>query len=167
MVIIRQETVADVEAITAVTKLAFAGHPFSQQSEHFIVCALRAASVMRVSLVAEVDGVVVGHIAFSPVTFTDSSADWYGLGPVSVTPERQNQGIGSRLVNEGLARLKELGAAGCVLVGDPAFYKRFGFASPAGLSHEGVPQENVLALRFNGSLPQGQVQFHEAFGATE
>ena len=165
--IIRQETPADIEAITEITKLAFENHPYSRNTEQFIIRALRTAGVLTISLVAEIDGVVVGHIAFSPVTFTDGSENWYGLGPVSVVPKRQRQGIGSGLVNEGLRRLKNLGAGGCVLVGDPGYYERFGFRSPDGLQHEGVPQENFLALPFGGGIPRGVVQFHPAFAATE
>ena len=165
--IIRQETQVDIEAITEITKLAFENHPYSQNTEQFIIGMLRTAGVLTVSLVAEIDGAVVGHIAFSPVTFTDGSENWYGLGPVSVMPECQRQGIGSNLVNEGLHRLKDLGAEGCVLVGDPGYYERLGFKRPDGLKHEGVPQENFLALPFGGGIPQGVVEFHPAFAATE
>jgi len=164
---IRQETQADIEAITEITKLAFENHPFSRNTEQFIIHALRTANAMTVSLVAEIDGIVVGHIAFSPVTFTDGSENWYGLGPVSVRPDYQKQGIGSSLVNEGLRLLKDADAEGCILVGEPDYYERFGFKSPDGLEHEGVPQENLLALPFGGQIPQGIVEFHQAFGATE
>ena len=82
-------------------------------------------------------------------------------------PECQRQGIGASLVNEGLHRLNGLGAEGCVLVGDPGYYERFGFKSPDGLEYEGVPQENFLALPFGGGIPQGVVEFHPAFAATE
>ena len=128
---------------------------------------LRGANALTVSLVAENDGTVVGHIAFSPVTFSDGSENWYGLGPVSVRPAYQKQGIGSSLVNEGLRLLKDADAEGCVVVGDPNYYERFGFKSPDGLEHEGVGQENFLALPFGGQIPQGIVEFHPAFGATE
>ena len=165
--IIRQETQADIEAITEITKLAFENHPFSNNTEQFIINALRAANALTVSLVAEIDGKVVGHIAFSPVTFTDGSASWYGLGPISVRPAYQKQGIGIKLVNKGLNLLKDLGAEGCVLVGDPKYYKRFGFKSPDGLKHEGAPQENFLALPFCNRIPKGTVQFHRAFSATK
>ena len=165
--IIRQETQRDIEAITEITKLAFENHPHSQNTEPFIIHSLRGADALTISLVAEIDGAVVGHIAFSPVNFTDGSENWYGLGPVSVVPKCQRQGIGSGLVNEGLRQLKDLGAKGCVLIGDPGFYKRFGFQSPSGLEHEGIPQENFLVLSFGGGIPQGFVEFHPAFAATE
>ncbi len=164
---IRDETEADIEAVTEITKLAFENHPFSRNTEQFIIHALRGANALTVSLVAENDGTVVGHIAFSAVTFTDGSENWYGLGPISVRPAYQKQGIGSSLVNEGLRLLKDADAEGCVVVGDPNYYERFGFKSPDGLEHEGVGQENFLALPFGGQIPQGLVEFHPAFGATE
>jgi putative acetyltransferase len=165
--IIRKETESDVEAIFNITKLAFENHPYSNNTEQFIINALRAADALTISLVAEIDGKLVGHIAFSPVTFTDGSENWYGLGPISVVPDYQRQGIGKRLLNEGISLLKEMGAEGCLLVGDPKFYERLGFRSPDGLSHEGVPQENFLALSFSNRTPEGAVQFHSAFTATE
>ncbi len=164
---IRQETPSDVDAITHVTKLAFENHPYSRNTEQFIIEALRAADALTVSLVAEIDGELVGHLAFSPVTLSDGIEDWYGLGPISVLPACQRRGIGTALLNAGLAKLKDLGARGCLTVGDPGFYERFSFKSPRNLSHEGVPQENFLALPFAGKIPAGAVQFHPAFAATE
>ena len=136
-----------------------------QASQQFIVKALRASKALTVSLVAEADGRVIGHIAFSPVTISDGTLDWYGLGPVSVLPEYQRRGIGKALVLEGLSRLKKLNARGCCLVGHPAYYKKFGFENMPGLVYEGVPQEVFLALAFDGNTPQGTVDFHEAFKA--
>jgi putative acetyltransferase len=165
--IIRKETQSDVEAIFNITKLAFENHPYSHNTEQFIIDALRAANALTISLVAEMDGKIVGHIAFSPVTFSDGSKNWYGLGPISVLPDYQKQGIGKSLVNKGIVLLKDMGAEGCVLVGDPKYYERFGFRSPARLKHEGVPQENFLASPFCHRTPEGTVQFHCAFSATE
>ncbi len=165
--IIRKETQADIEVITEITKLAFENHPYSRNTEQFIINALRADNALTISLVAEIDGKLVGHIAFSPVTFSDGSKNWYGLGPISIRPACQKQGIGTKLVNEGLNLLKDLGAEGCVLVGDPKYYIRFGFKSPNELKHEGVPQENFLALPFCNRIPKGTVQFHRAFSATK
>ena len=165
--IIRDETESDFEAISDVTRAAFATLPISRHTEQFIIVALRAAKALTISLVAQIDGRVVGHIAFSPVTISDGSGNWYGLGPISVLPERQRQGIGKALMREGLSRLKALGAAGCVLVGDPGYYVRFGFQSLPELTHEGVPQEYVLALPFDGNNARGAITFHQGFWATE
>ena len=165
---IRKEKQSDIEAISDITKAAFENHPYSNNTtEQFIINALRSANALTVSLVAEIDGQVVGHIAFSPVTFSDGSENWYGLGPISVLPDYQKQGIGKRLINEGIDLLKDLDAQGCILVGYPNFYERFGFRSPDSLKYEGVPQENLLALSLCDKVPTGIVHFHSAFSATK
>ncbi len=164
-IVIRQETAADVSAIAEVTVAAFKTLAISNHTEQFIIAALRAANVLAVSLVAEVDGRVIGHVAFSPVTISDGTRNWYGLGPVSVLPAYQRQGIGKALILEGLSRLKGLKAQGCCLVGHPDYYRRLGFKNTPGLVHEGVPQEVFLALSFGGHTPQGIVTFHEGFKA--
>lgn len=162
---IRSEAHADIDAITNVTVAAFRTLEVSHHTEQFIVAALRAADALSVSLVAEIDGRVVGHIAFSPVTISDGTPNWYGLGPVSVLPEYQRQGIGKALVTEGLRRLNALNAAGCCLVGHPDYYRKFGFRNTPGLNVEGVSPEFFLALPLDGRAPQGTVTFHEAFKA--
>ncbi|HET19545.1 MAG TPA: N-acetyltransferase [Chromatiales bacterium] len=164
-VVIRDETAADIRAIRDVTVAAFEPLEISGHTEQFIIEALHAAKALSVSLVAEVDGRVVGHIAFSPVTLSDGTSGWYGLGPVSVLPEYQRQGIGTALIEAGLSRLKSLGARGVCLVGLPDYYTRFGFRNVPGLVLEGVPQEVFFALSFDGHMPQGTVAFHEAFKA--
>lgn len=162
---IRNETGADVSAITEVTVAAFKTLAISAHTEQFVIAALRAANALTLSLVAEVDGRVVGHIAFSPVTLSDGTLHWYGLGPVSVLPGYQRQGIGKALIREGLARLKALNARGVCLVGHPDYYRKFGFGNVPGLVLEGVPPEVFFALSFDGPVPQGTVTFHEAFKA--
>lgn len=164
-VLIRSETSADVSAISEVTVAAFRTLAMGHLTEHLIIDALRAADALTISLVAEADGRIVGHIAFSPVTMSDGSSDWYGLGPVSVLPEYQRRGIGSALIREGLARLQALGARGCCLVGHPEYYGRFGFQNVRGLGYEGVPDEVFFVLSFDGHIPQGIVEFHAGFKA--
>ena len=126
-ILIRDETKDDAAVITEVTVAAFESLEISSHTEQFIVEALRSAQALTLSLVAEVDGRVVGHIAFSPVDISDGTDNWYGLGPVSVLPMYQRMGIGKALIEEGLARLKALGAKGCCLVGHPEYYRKFGF----------------------------------------
>ena len=162
---IRPEAPSDEDAIEQVTRRAFLSHPYSHQTEQFIIRALRTDHALSVSLVAEDAGRIVGHIALSPVTISDGADGWYGLGPISVEPERQRRGIGRTLMERGLAELRKLGANGCVLVGDPAFYTRFGFANNSALVLEGIPQEFVLSLSFGTSSAHGHVQFHPAFQA--
>jgi putative acetyltransferase len=164
-IVIRNETDADTDAIAEVTIAAFRTLEVSNQTEHFIIQTLRAAKALTISIVAESNCRVVGHIAFSPVTISDGTQNWYGLGPVSVLPEYQRNGIGKALIQEGLSRLKDLNAQGCCLVGHPDYYKRFGFKNMPGFVHEGVPPEVFLTLSFDGFTPQGTVTFHEGFKA--
>ncbi len=161
--IIRKEMVSDIGAITEVTIAAFKTLPISNHTEQFIINALRAANALTISLVAEVDGKVVGHIAFSPIAISDGSLNWYGLGPISVLPKYQKQGIGKSLVLKGLSLLKDMGGQGCALVGDPNYYKRFGFINIPDLIHEGIPQEVFLVLPFDKKIPQGTIVFHKGF----
>ncbi len=163
--IIREEKSTDIDAITEITIAAFKTLPISCHTEQFIITALRRADALTLSLVAEVEGKILGHIAFSPVTMSDGSLNWYGLGPISVLPGYQKQGIGKALMHEGLSRLKALGGNGCVLVGDPSYYQRFGFKNIPGLIHEGIPQEFFLALPFCKTIPQSTVTFHISFSA--
>lgn len=167
---IRLETADDIAAIDEVTIAAFANAPHSSHAEQAIVRALRAANQLTVSLVAEASQQLVGHVALSPVTITDrhgkSTAGWYGLGPISVLPDRQGQGIGSLLMQHALSALQTAQAAGCVLLGDPAYYARFGFQAHARLQFPGVPPEYFMALPLHGPVPEGIVQYSDAFNAT-
>ncbi len=160
---IRKETRADFEAITDVTTRAFNNVPVSRLTEPYIIRELRKTGAMTLSLVAEVDKKVIGHIAFSPVEISDGAKDWYGLGPVSVLPELQKQGIGKALIHIGIAMLKETGAKGIALVGDPSYYTKFGFKNNPQLIHEGISQEYFMVMPLSDEIPQGTVTFHEAY----
>ena len=163
--IIRKEKNTDFESIINVTIEAFKNHPISRQTEHFIIVALRRSNALTLSLVAEIKEQIIGHIAFSPIEITDGTSEWYGLGPVSVLPDYQKQGIGKALINEGLSLLKNMGAQGCALVGPSDYYKKFGFKNYLEMIHEGIPQEVFLVLPFNEKVPKGIVTFHEGFKA--
>lgn len=160
---IRPERADDKAVIRALTTQAFAGAPHSAGTEAGIVDRLRADEALTLSLVADDAGVIVGHVAFSPVSIGDVDG-WFGLGPVSVAPARQGQGIGAALIVEGLARLREHGANGCVLLGDPAYYARFGFAHDPAIIYPGPPPEYFQALAFGDRRVAGIVTYHPAFG---
>lgn len=166
-IVIRDERPADAAAIGEVTLAAFQTLKPGHRTEPAIVTGLRAAGALTVSLVAELDRGVVGHVAFSPVTISDGTPGWYALGPVSVAPELHRQGVGGALIRAGLARLRALGARGCCLVGHPEYYGRFGFEHVEGLGVAGIPPHVFFALAFDGAMPQGMVGFHEAFAAAE
>lgn len=164
-ILIRKEAAADAVAIDAVTVAAFRNATYSNHTEHFIVRALREAGQLSVSLVADDKGTVVGHVAISPVTISDGTGGWYGLGPISVEPDRQGLGIGAQLMEHALSELRRTGAAGCVVLGDPQYYSRFDFIADPALVLPGVPPEYFQAIRFTGSSPVGKVSYHESFAA--
>lgn len=163
--IIRQESPADVAAIHAVTEAAFLNAPHADHTEQFVVRALREAGALSISLVATQAGVVIGHVAVSPVTISGGVSGWYGLGPISVIPDMQGQGIGTLLMRAALSQLQAMRASGCVLLGDPAYYSRFGFKAESSLSLPDVPPEYFQALSFGQPLPSGVVSYHAAFSA--
>ena len=162
---IRSEENGDVEAIDEVTTSAFMNAPHTDHTEQYIVRELRNSAALSVSLVAENQGEIVGHVAISPVTISDGAKGWFGLGPISVSPNIQRSGIGSKLMRSALETLKASGASGCVLLGDPAYYSRFGFQPESCLVLDEVPPEYFQAIQFSGVLPSGKVKYHEAFDA--
>jgi putative acetyltransferase len=163
---IRSETAADASAIEAVTIAAFLHAPHTSRTEQFIVRELRKAGQLAISLIADDGGAVVGHVALSPVSISDGTLNWYGLGPISVLPEHQRRGVGSRLMREALRRLRDSGASGCVLLGEPGYYRRFGFIADPRLILPGVPPEYFQATSFGTSRPRGVVTYHPAFSAS-
>ena len=161
---IRPETLDDVAAIREVTLEAFEHAPYSDQREADIIEALRADGALSVSLVAVGEGGVHGHIAFSPVEVGGAKGDWHGLGPIAVRPGHQGRGIGQALVWAGLERLAALGAGGCVLLGAPAYYGRFGFESDPELYYGEGPSPYFQRLLLAGPPARGEVRYHPAFG---
>jgi len=162
---IREERSGDIDQIHEVTVAAFLNAPHADGTEQFVVAALRNAGALTLSLVAEEAGRVVGHVALSPVTISDGSTAWYGLGPISVVPGEQGKGVGSLLMKAALDELGKRGANGCVLLGDPGYYQRFGFSPIEGLVLPGVPPGYFQAILFRGVYPRGEVTYHEAFEA--
>ena len=186
---IREERPADASIITAITNAAFAPRVYDEAtlakiaelqgaegitdediaestsglSEAEIVEALRSDGALILSLVGEADGAIVSHVAFSRVTIGNVHTGWYGLGPVSVRPDLQNQSLGSALIREGLSRLRALGAHGCVLLGYPPYYVRFGFEPDSKLTYHGQPNPALQRLLFTGTVPEGDVVYHWAF----
>ncbi len=136
---------------------------FAAGDEAELVTTLRTEGALKVSLVAELNGTVIGQIAFSPARPADGSKAWYALGPVAVLPVHQGQGIGSRLVREGLRTISALGAMGCILTGNPAYYTRFGFSLSPGNTPPSEPPEYLMFKVLGTQVPKGPIYFHEAF----
>ena len=162
---IRSEQPADIDAIRELVRLAFTGHPHSRGTEPLIIDALRDDGALELSLVAELEGTVVAHIAFSPAAIGESPSGWFVVGPVAVHPDYQGKGIGRRLIEASLDLMRSREARGCVLVGDPEFYDRFGFRRCPQVTWPGVPAEYVLCLPFGNEEPVGGINFHSAFSA--
>jgi putative acetyltransferase len=164
---VRSESDVDRAAIRAVNEAAF-GSPV----EADIIDALRAKGVELVSLVADRDGAILGHILFSPVSLAGHDAlELMGLGPMAVLPREQRKGIGSALVREGLRQCRQLGAQAVVVVGHPQYYPRFGFApaSRYGIRCEyDVPDDVFMIAELEtGALrnASGLVRYDSAFGS--
>jgi putative acetyltransferase len=145
---IRAERPGDEAAIRAVIAAVFAGVPFSDGSEPGIVAG----------------GAVAGHVAFSPVIIEGGEDGWFGLAPVSVRPDHQRLGIGSRLIEAGIAELRLRAARGVVLVGDPVYYVRFGFERDPRLVYPRPGGEFLQRLVLSGSGTGGVVRYARAFG---
>lgn len=164
---IRNEHVEDIDTITQLTKAAFEHEAHTSHTEQYIVNALRRSGQLTVSLVAVECNNIIGHIAISPIKVSSGADGWFGLGPISVCPDRQGQGIGSALVKAALSEIQRLGGKGCVALGDPGYYGRFGFLAHPNLQLTGVPPEYFQTLSIAGEVPTGTVEYHKAFAATE
>lgn len=164
---LRSEKPSDLAAIEALIAAAFHAAPHASHTEQFIVNALRQAQQLSISLIAADGEDIVGHVAVSPVSVSDGSKGWYGLGPLSVAPAYQGRKIGSRLVEQALLKLKGMHASGCVVLGEPGYYRRFGFQVVPALVFPGVPPEYFQALAFGTDTPSGIVSYHEAFHARQ
>ncbi|MCG5262183.1 N-acetyltransferase [Cupriavidus gilardii] len=163
---IRDEVPNDIPAIASVVSEAFRSAAHASGTEPLIVNALRERGRLSISLVAMEGNQVVGHVAVSPVEISDGSEGWFGLGPIAVLPAWQGKGVGSLLMNAALDALRRQRARGCVVLGEPGYYGRFGFVSRADLVLPDVPQEYFQAVRFDGEWPAGTVQYDEAFWVT-
>ncbi|OON64541.1 GNAT family N-acetyltransferase [Massilia sp. KIM] len=162
---IRPEQPGDVQAVSSLLRTAFAGHPHSDHTEHLIVERLRAHGRLALGLAALLpDGELVGYVAFSKVAVDGADLGWYGLGPLAVRPRTQRQGVGRALVEAGLACLRRRAdARGCVVLGEPEYYRRFGFAADPALRFPGPPTDYFMALSFAGPAPTGSVAYDPAF----
>ena len=164
---IREEGPDDVDAIHALVRKAFSGYPGEGKLESRTVDTLRADHALAVSLVADIDGRIAGHVAVSPARPSRDGDRWYVLGPVAVAPADQGHGIGDALIRPGLRLLDEREADGCVVLGDPAYYRRFGFRTDPLLTLPGAPEGAFQALRYTDAASAGEVVLHPAFGHHE
>lgn len=160
--LIRNETAGDIPAIGRLVTEALLMLAQSTGTEASIVEKLRADGALALSLVAEEEGEVIGYLAASAAR-VGTQDGWGLIGPLVVLPSRHRQGIGTALMAEALRRLRTT-SRGAALVGDPAYYSRFGFRAYPGLRVAGCPPEVVQALPFDGTQPCGELIHHPAFG---
>ena len=160
--LIRDETTGDIPAIGRVITEAMLTLPQATGTEARIVERLRAEGALTLSLVAEADGAVVGHLAASAAR-VGAQDGWGLIGPLAVLPAWHRRGIGTALMTEALRRLRAT-CRGAALVGHPGYYVRFGFRAFPGFGVAGCPPEVVLALPFDGVAPRGELIHHPAFG---
>ncbi|MCH7806092.1 MAG: N-acetyltransferase [Proteobacteria bacterium] len=169
MIKIRPEENQDLSGVRDVNFLAF-----GQVLEGRIVDLLRDAGALTISLVAEVEGQIIGHIAFSPVTIETNpeNLSLLGLGPMAVAPEFQKQGIGAEMISRGLKLCRAGGCQAVVVLGHPGYYPRFGFqpSQPFGIFWENdCPKEAFMILELaEGALESllGAVKYHPAFSSS-
>lgn len=162
-VLVRPERPEDRQAIFDVTQRAFAPMPYAGGDEQLLPDRFRDANALALSLVAEKDGRVMGQITLTPATPADRSTGWYAIGPVSVEPAIQHQGVGSLLIRAAIAWMREQGGTGCVLVGNPEYYSRFGFHRFPSLTPTGEPAEFYQMLSLDGREPDVVVHFHPLY----
>ncbi len=161
--LIREETAADIAIIGRVITDAMKLLAQATGTEARIVEKLRVDGALALSLVAEENGEVIGHLAVSAAQIGMQSG-WALIGPLAVVPARHRQGIGSALMNEALRRLRKT-SRGAALVGSPTYYGRFGFRAFPGFGVTGIPSQFVQALPFDDTPPpQGELIHHPAFG---
>jgi len=151
----------DAKAIHVLTRDAFASMWFADENDQHLPARLQTDGDLTLSLVAVTDE-IIGHVAFSPVTIANAKGDWYALGPISVLAARQRQGVGTLLAKTGLAQLRDIGAAGCVLTGNPDVYRPMGFSSDHALTYGGLNPQYIQYLTLSGSIPTGEITFAPA-----
>lgn len=157
------ETHADIASIHQLTQEAFRGKAYAGGDEQDVIDRLRASKALTLSLLAFDDATLVGQITFSPASLEDGSQPWFALGPVSVTPARQGQGIGGLLIEKGLIEMQNLGALGCILTGNPDYYQRFGFQPAPDNAPSNEPAEFFMLKQLGATTPVGRFSFHPAF----
>jgi putative acetyltransferase len=160
------EIAGEQAAIRTVIEDAFRGAAHGDGAEGALVDALRRNGDLIESLVARGDaGAIVGHIGFSPIAIADGTPGWVQLAPLSVVPTCQRQGIGSALIAAGVQKMADMGMAGIALVGDPAYYARFGFTQAHDCTIGGGmdPYLQVRAID-PASRPSGKITLARAFG---
>lgn len=161
--LIRPEESRDHAAIYDLTKRAFSPMPFSDGKEPDLIGALRTAGALSLSLVAEKEARIIGHVALSPAAHQSGAQGWFALGPISVDPALQRSGLGGALIAAARAWMESRQARGCILTGDTNYYTRHGFHPSPAHAPPQEPPEHFMILPLAGAVPAGRFAFHPAF----
>lgn len=162
---IRREHPEDADRIFEITQQAFTGMPFAAGDEGVLISRLRKSGDLTLSLVALLDRRIVGQVTFSPARCANGSRPWFAVGPVSVLPAIQGQHVGSALIEKGLQQMRQRGALGCILTGNPDYYQRFGFVPAAEYAPSNEPAEYFMLKALARQPAKGRFEFHPAFYA--
>ena len=160
---VRPEAEGDAARIGAVVSAAFADAPHADGDEAALVERLRAGGDLALSLVAEDEEGMIGHIGFSPLTVGGESNGWMQLAPLAVVTHWRGEGVARSLIVRGIAELRERGAQGIGVLGEPALYEKFGFGPASGMILPADQQPFYRALALDGDLPRGEVRYADAF----
>jgi putative acetyltransferase len=164
---IRLEEPRDITTVQDVIRRAFAPMPFGDDNDQHLTNKFRAAGELSLSLVAEKDGVIVGHVALTPAVHESGAAGWFALGPLAVEPDLQRKGIGTALIAEAKVWLAGRGAAGCIVMGDTNYYPRHGFMPTPESAPPNEPAAYFMVLAMQRQIPPGRFAFHPLFYTTE
>ena len=160
---IRPERPDEAAAIHAMVTRAFDGHPFSDGDEQDVIDRLRADGELVLSLVAEADGRVLGQVTYSRALLASGEQGWFVLGPVAVEPEHHGKGIGRALIEAGEAAMRERGAKGLTVLGNPDIYRRFGFLQNTPMWLAGELGWAFQVKSFGGPIPDTEQRYVAAF----
>ncbi|MEL1252010.1 GNAT family N-acetyltransferase [Aurantiacibacter gilvus] len=161
---IREERTGDEEAIRSVVDAAFEGLPYSDGDEADMIDRLRRDGDLLLSLVAVEDGEVIGQVAYSAAGLSNGEEGWMVVGPIAVSPAHQGKGIGRALMEAGEAAMRERGAKGITVFGDPALYGRFGYRQYTPMTQAGELGEYLQVKSFGAEIPAAEIRYAPGFG---
>ncbi len=170
--ILRPELPDDFEQIDRLIRVSFECSSVGYHNEAELVRALRNLGDLKLSVVAEVDDQIVGHIAFSPVKFSmddqfNGHESWFCLAPLAVLPAFQGKMIGQHLVQSGMAGLQKIQASGVIVLGDANYYQRFGFKHIPACTLNQAESEHLLGYSFNARALKGDIILSKGFNVCQ
>lgn len=161
---IRVERPGDEAAIHALTKRAFVGAPYSDGDEADVIDRLRADGDLLLSLVALERAEIIGQVTCSRATLSNGEEGWMVIGPVAVAAEHRGKGLGRALMDAGETAMRETGAKGITVLGDPGLYSRLGYVQHTPMTLEGELGKFLQVKSFGAAIPSATLTYASAFG---